>query len=133
MGQIHAALVTDAKCKSGLLRKQLTQINSYQTEGLFVCMCIFGTCDAGQVLQQIQFLPQMVEERLQFGMTSPLRSPSLIPCIEIEHCWNLHVSPSFCRRLGHSQNCGLGDISFLGRSWELEVIHCASGRLQTAE
>lgn len=34
MGQIHAALVTDAKCKSGLLRKQLTQINNYQTEGL---------------------------------------------------------------------------------------------------
>lgn len=99
MGQIHAALVTDAKCKSGLLTKQLTQINNYQTEGLLVCVCIFGTCDAGQVLQLIQFLPQMVEEWLQFGMTSPLCSPSLVPCTEIEHCWNLHVSPSFCRRL----------------------------------
>lgn len=34
---------------------------------------------------------------------------------------------------GHGQTCGFGDISFLGRSWELEGIHCASGTLQTAE
>lgn len=64
MGQIHAALVTDAKCKSGLLRKQLTQINNYQTEGLLAWICMSGTCDAGQVLQEIQFLPQMEEEWL---------------------------------------------------------------------
>lgn len=57
MGQIHAALVTDAKSKAELLRKQLTHINNYQTEGLLACICMSGTCDAGQVLQEIVSSP----------------------------------------------------------------------------
>lgn len=133
MGQIHAALVTDAKCKSGLLRKQLTQINNYQTEGLlheFVCLApvMLDKC-----CKKYSFFPRWRRNDCNLGWPLPCAAPALSLALKLSTAGTSMCPLPSAGGCGHSQNCGLGDISFLGRSWELEGIHCASGTLQTAE
>lgn len=143
MGQTHAALKTGAKFKSVLLSTQLTQINNYQTEGLFVSSFVFL---APAALAELCYKPSFSLrcERSSCNSSWP-------PCPaswggQPEHypsCQKIsltatsldHAPPVLWvhRGCGHIQTWGFGDILFLGRSWELEGIHCAAGTLRTAE
>lgn len=143
MGQTHTALGTGAKFKSVLLSTQLTQINNYQTEGLFVSSFFFlAPATLAKLCNKASFSPRCGRS----GCNS-----SWPPCPaswggQPKHCPPCQkISPPAissdrapqalwaCRGCGHIQTCGFGDILFLGRSWELEGIHCAAGTLRTAE
>lgn len=132
---------TDSHCSNGRCQVQVwtPQLaadpdKQLPIRGLACTHFLFsGTCSTGQALQQTQLLPQMGKDQLQFGMTSSGTVPALSPEVKLSTAGISSCPLPTTGGCGHGQTCGFGDISFLGRSWELEGIHCASGTLQTAE